>query len=54
MRFFQMLAHGTVKKPGITKEQAKEYISENTGSKAYSKLKERLTSKKSTKKKSNQ
>lgn len=39
-RFMEAVAHGGIKKPGLSEEKAKEYVSENSGSKSYSKLPE--------------
>lgn len=36
----EAVAHGGIKKPGLSEEKAKEYVSENSGSKSYSKLPE--------------
>lgn len=45
-RFMKAVAAGSVKAPGLSQEQAKEYTKENTGKKAYSKLKEKLSKEK--------
>lgn len=51
-RLFQAAAHGSVKLPGMSKEQAAEFVACNKGEKSYKhlpefkKLKEHLRSKK--------
>jgi hypothetical protein len=39
-RFMEAIAHGGIKKPGLSAEKAKEYVSENTGEQSYKKLPE--------------
>lgn len=39
-RFMKALSSGNTQKPGITKEQASEYVSANNGNTAYDKLPE--------------
>lgn len=40
-RFMRMVAAGILKRPGLSQEQAKEYISKNKGEKQYKKLPEK-------------
>jgi hypothetical protein len=37
-RFMKALENGDIKKPGLSKQKAKEYTSSNTGSMSYSNL----------------
>jgi len=37
-KFMEAVAHGAFKKPGLSPEKAKEYVSGNVGSKSYSHL----------------
>lgn len=39
-RFMQAVAHGGIKKSGLSAEKAKEYVSSNTGKESYTKLPE--------------
>lgn len=39
-RFMEAVAHGSLKKPGLSPDKAKEYVSDNEGSKGYKKLPE--------------
>lgn len=39
------ISSGNLKKPGLSKEEAKEYISHNTGKQAFSRLKDKIRKK---------
>jgi len=44
-RFMKGVESGSIKAPGLSKKEAKEYTSSNKDKKSYSKLKERLKKK---------
>lgn len=45
-RFMKAVESGSIKVPGLTKEEAKEYTKSNVGKKRFKKLKEKLGCKK--------
>jgi len=49
LRFIQSIAHGGVKVPGFSKEEAEEYASHNTGEMSYNKLPEKVKKSKARK-----